>query len=117
MKQSEKSRSLTIRKAEKEDVPLILGFIEKLAAYERVSRSFFITSLPFWASRESTWRICLYWRSTAARAMEKNCWPIWQFWTGTSLPLSYKSLGGTMMDEWTENRLTGENLVKLAAKF
>jgi len=52
----------------------------------------------------------------AALALERNCgrleWAVLD-WNEPSIEF-YKSLGTRMMDEWLINRLTGENLVKLA---
>ena len=52
----------------------------------------------------------------AALALERNCgrleWAVLD-WNEPSIEF-YKSLGARMMDEWIVNRLTGENLVKLA---
>ena len=52
----------------------------------------------------------------AALALERNCgrleWAVLD-WNEPSIEF-YKSLGTRMMKEWVVNRLTGENLVKLA---
>lgn len=54
----------------------------------------------------------------AALALERNCgrleWAVLD-WNEPSIEF-YKSLGARMMDEWIVNRLTGENLVKLAGR-
>ena len=55
----------------------------------------------------------------AALAVERNCgrleWAVLD-WNESSIEF-YKSLGAKMMDEWIVNRMSGESLVKLAAKF
>jgi GNAT superfamily N-acetyltransferase len=55
----------------------------------------------------------------AALAMERNCgrleWAVLD-WNTPSIEF-YKSLGAKMMDEWIVNRMSGDSLVKLAAKF
>jgi len=55
----------------------------------------------------------------AAHAVERNCgrleWAVLD-WNEPSIEF-YKSLGARMMDEWIVNRMSGESLVKLAAKF
>jgi GNAT superfamily N-acetyltransferase len=55
----------------------------------------------------------------AALAMERNCgrleWAVLE-WNTPSIEF-YKSLGAKMMDEWIVNRISGDSLVKLAAKF
>ena len=53
----------------------------------------------------------------AALAIEKECgrleWAVLD-WNEPSIEF-YKSLGARLMDEWIVNRITGENLYKLAA--
>lgn len=55
--------------------------------------------------------------SLAAHALERNCgrleWAVLD-WNEPSIEF-YKSLGARMMNEWIVNRMTGENLVKLAS--
>jgi len=55
----------------------------------------------------------------AALAVERKCgrleWAVLD-WNEPSIEF-YKSLGARMMDEWIVNRMSDENLVKLATKF
>jgi len=81
-------KAFSIRKAEQTDVSLILHFIKKLVRL-------------------------------AALATERNCgrleWAVLD-WNEPSIEF-YKSRGARMMNEWIVNRMSGESLVKLAAKF
>jgi GNAT superfamily N-acetyltransferase len=55
----------------------------------------------------------------AALAIERSCgrleWAVLD-WNEPSIEF-YKSLGARMMDEWIVNRMTGENLAKLAVRY
>lgn len=55
----------------------------------------------------------------AKLAVEQNCgrveWAVLD-WNEPSINF-YKSLGATLMEEWIVNRVTGDNLLKLAAAF
>ena len=161
---SESSTNLSIRKAGKTDIPLVLDFINKLAEYERLSHEVLATEGDlerYLFGKEKVAEVligyegelpvgfALYFHNfstflgkpgiyledlfvleehrgkgygtkllarLAALALERNCgrleWAVLD-WNESSIDF-YKSLGARMMDEWIVNRLTGENLVKLA---
>ncbi|MBE9517798.1 MAG: GNAT family N-acetyltransferase [Bacteroidetes bacterium] len=160
----ESSTNLSIRKAEKSDIPLVLDFINKLAEYERLSHEVVATEGDLERYLFGTEKVAevligyegelpvgfaLFFHNfstflgkpgiyledlfvleehrgmgygtkllarLAALALERNCgrleWAVLD-WNESSIDF-YKSLGARMMDEWIVNRLTGENLVKLA---
>ena len=162
----ESSTNLSIRKAEKTDIPLVLDFINRLAEYEKLSHEVVATEgdlerylfgtekvaevligyegeLPVGFAlffhnfstflgkpgiyledlfvleehRDKGYGTKLLSR-LAALALERNCgrleWAVLD-WNESSIEF-YKSLGARMMDEWIVNRLTGDNLVKLASR-
>ena len=161
---SESSTNLSIRKAEKTDIPLVLDFINKLAEYERLSHEVLATEGDlerYLFGKEKVAEVLIGYEGElpvgfalffhnfstflgkpgiyledlfvleehrgkgygtkllarlAALALERNCgrleWAVLD-WNESSIDF-YKSLGARMMDEWIVNRLTGENLVKLA---
>jgi len=167
MTKSANKHNFSIRKAEQNDVSLILDFIKKLAEYERLSHEVVATELDlesylFGAKKvaevligyegEQPVGFALFFHnfstflgkpgiyledlfvleehrgkgygklllaSLASLALERNCgrleWAVLD-WNEPSIEF-YKSLGARMMDEWTVNRMTGENLVKLANKY
>jgi len=158
------STNLSIRKAGKTDIPLVLDFINKLAEYERLSHEVVATEGDLERYLFGTEKVAemligyegelpvgfaLFFHNfstflgkpgiyledlfvleehrgkgygtkllarLAALALERNCgrleWAVLD-WNESSIEF-YKSLGARMMDEWIVNRLTGENLVKLA---
>ncbi|MEA3462362.1 MAG: GNAT family N-acetyltransferase [Bacteroidota bacterium] len=164
---SENNRIFTIRIAEKEDVPLILDFIHKLADYERLSHevvateadlelylfgekpvaevligyegevpvgfALFFQNFSTFLGKPGIYLEDLFvlekhrgkgygtklLASLASLALERDCgrleWAVLD-WNEPSLEF-YKSLGARLMDEWIVNRLTGEKLHKLAARF
>ena len=161
---SESSTNLSIRKAGKTDIPLVLDFINKLAEYERLSHEVLATEGDlerYLFGKEKVAEVLIGYEGElpvgfalhfhnfstflgkpgiyledlfvleehrgkgygtkllarlAALALERNCgrleWAVLD-WNESSIEF-YKSLGARMMDEWIVNRLTGENLVKLA---
>jgi len=161
---SESSTNLSIRKAGKTDIPLVLDFINKLAEYERLSHEVVATEGDlerYLFGKEKVAEVLIGYEGElpvgfalffhnfstflgkpgiyledlfvleehrgkgygtkllarlAALALERNCgrleWAVLD-WNESSIEF-YKSLGARMMDEWIVNRLTGENLVKLA---
>jgi GNAT superfamily N-acetyltransferase len=165
--QKDSSTRFEIRKAGKEDVPVILDFIRKLGAYERLSQEIVATEADlekylFGEDKVAEVLIAyeaglpvgfaLYFRNfstflgkpgiyledlfvleeyrgkgygkkllarLAALAVEQDYgrleWAVLD-WNAPSIEF-YKSLGAKLMDEWIVNRLTGENLQKLAAMF
>lgn len=165
--QSDINKSFKIQSAEKEDVPLILDFIKKLADYEKLSHEVVATEedlMHYLFGAEKVAEVLIGYEGKqpvgfalffhnfstflgkpgiyledlfvleehrgkgygslllarlAALAVERNCgrleWAVID-WNEPSLEF-YKSLGASLMDEWIVNRLSGESLVKLAAKF
>ena len=160
----ESSTNLSIRKAGKTDIPLVLDFINKLAEYERLSHEVVATEGDlerYLFGKEKVAEVLIGYEGElpvgfalffhnfstflgkpgiyledlfvleehrgkgygtellarlAALALERNCgrleWAVLD-WNESSIEF-YKSLGAMKMDEWIVNRLTGENLVKLA---
>lgn len=160
----ESSTNLSIRKAGKTDIPLVLDFINKLAEYERLSHEVVATEGDlerYLFGKEKVAEVLIGYEGElpvgfalffhnfstflgkpgiyledlfvleehrgkgygtkllarlAALALERNCgrleWAVLD-WNENSIDF-YKSLGARMMDDWILNRLTGENLVKLA---
>lgn len=165
--QSDRIKPFEIRAAQREDVPLILDFINKLAEYERLSHEVVATeadlaSYLFGEKKvaevligfegEQPVGFALFFHnfstflgkpgiyledlfvleshrgkgygkrllaSLAALALERKCgrleWAVLD-WNEPSIKF-YKSLGARMMDEWIVNRMTGEELVKLASSY
>ncbi len=167
MTQSDRNKPFEIRIAEKEDIPVVLDFIKKLAEYERLSHEVVATEgdlgkylfgehqvaevvigyegeqpvgFALFFHNFSTFlgkpgiyledlfvleshrgkgygKLLLAW--LAALALERNCgrleWAVLD-WNEPSIDF-YKLLGAKMMEEWIVNRLTGENLVKLASTY
>ena len=161
---AESSTNLSIRKAEKSDIPLVLDFINKLAEYERLSHEVVATEGDlerYLFGKEKVAEVFIGYEGElpvgfalffhnfstflgkpgiyledlfvleehrgkgygtkllarlAALALERNCGRLeWAVLDWNESPIEfYKSLGVRMMDEWIVNRLTGENLVKLA---
>ena len=167
MMQQAENNTFTIRRAEKEDVPLILDFIEKLAEYERLSHEVVATRADlekYLFGEERVAEVLIGYEaelpvgfalffhnfstflgkpgiyledlfvleehrgkgygtrllaSLASIAIERNCgrleWAVLD-WNEPSIEF-YKSLGARLMNEWIVNRVTGESLAELAAKF
>lgn len=157
----------TIRNAEESDVPLILGFIKDLAAYEKLSHEVIATEEDFrknlfgekrfaevvigeFRSVPVGYALYFYNFSTfigmpgiyledlyvkpevrgkgfgkallaylAKLAVDQHCgryeWAVLD-WNEPSINF-YESLGATQMKEWIINRVTGDDLLKLAAEF
>lgn len=164
---TDSSSTFSIRKAAKEDVPVVLDFINKLAEYERLSHEVVATEGDLEKYLFGTEKVAevligyegelpvgfaLFFQnfstflgkpgiyledlfvleehrdkgygtkllaSLAALAVERDCgrleWAVLD-WNEPSIEF-YKSLGARLMEEWIVNRLTGENLQKLAARF
>lgn len=164
---TDKSSTFSIREAGKEDVPLVLDFINKLAEYERLTHEVVATEADLEKYLFGTEKVAevligyegelavgfaLFFQNfstflgkpgiyledlfvleehrgkgygkqllarLAALAVERNCgrleWAVLD-WNEPSIEF-YKSLGARLMEEWIVNRLTGENLQKLAARF
>ena len=156
-----------IRKAEKEDVYIVLDFIKKLAEYEKLSHEVVATEenlekylfgeekvaevvIGYYQEKPVAFALFIYNFSTflarpgiyledlfvleeyrgmgfgkvlltylAKIATEKDCgrleWAVLD-WNEPSIEF-YKSLGARIMNEWIINRMTGDALVELAAKF
>lgn len=167
MSQTESKSSFSIRKAEKADVPVILYFIQKLAAYEKLSKEVVATEsdleLHLFGDRSVAEVLIGYegkipvafalffhnfstflgkpgiyledlfvleeyrgksygtkmLASLASIALERKCgrleWAVLD-WNEPSIKF-YKSLGARMMNEWIVNRMTGESLANLAARY
>jgi len=156
-----------IKKAKKDDVPVILNFIHKLAEYERLAHEVVATEEDlerYLFGEEQVAEVLIAYEGElpvgfalffhnfstflgkpgiyledlfileehrgkaygtkllaclANLARERNCgrleWAVLD-WNEPSIEF-YKSLGARMMDEWIVNRMTGENLHNLAARF
>jgi GNAT superfamily N-acetyltransferase len=164
---TDSSSTFSIRKAGRNDVPLVLDFINKLAEYERLSHEVVATEAKLEKYLFGTKKVAevliayegelpvgfaLFFQNfstflgkpgiyledlfvleehrgkgygtrllagLAALALERDCgrleWAVLD-WNEPSIEF-YKSLGARLMDEWIVNRLSGENLRKLATRF
>jgi hypothetical protein len=130
--------SITLRAARPSDVPVILGFIEGLAEYEKLShvcvateagltetlfgsRPYAEVILAFWNESPAGFALFFHNYSTflakpGIYLEERNCgrleWSVLD-WNQPSIDF-YLSLGAVAMDEWTIYRVTGDALKKLA---
>lgn len=162
-----KPASFHIRKAEREDVPLIHDFIYKLAQYEKLVHEMVATLenlerylfgdekaaevvIGYYRGVPVGFALYFYSFSTflakpgiyledlfvleeyrgmgfgktllaylARVAVEKGCgrleWAVLD-WNEPSIQF-YKSLGAISMDEWITNRVTGDELIRLAEQY
>ena len=106
-----------IRRARKEDVPLILFFIRRLGEYERLSHEVVASEEDlekYLFGKEKVAEVLIGYEGARREELRLE-WAVLD-WNEPSIGF-YKSLGARLMDEWIVNRLTGEKLRKLASMY
>ena len=90
------NKKIVIRKAERQDVPLLMEFIRGIARYEKMEneviasadvleREMFDEHRAESVIQDCTWKICSYGQKIEARVTERLCFCIWSRLQGSTI--------------------------------